>query len=96
VALVAKAVLSPGSIKEEWAKSADPDAATQRTVSKVEHPTASDSDVPAGSAKSSDYDAGPQKPASEADGPNIQVSSQQTQYGEGIALTADDDRPFTI
>lgn len=86
VAATARAVLQPGGISGEWAKSADPEIATNAQPK---------SEVPPGGAMKADDYSEPKNPEpTSAKTPDMNVSVGG-QYND-ITITADDDVPFSI
>jgi hypothetical protein len=84
-AVVARSVLIPGTISQDWAKSAGADKPTVQTSQEATTATTSKPSQP------------PQpEPAPAADGPNIRITGEETRYGQALVLTADDDAPFTM
>jgi hypothetical protein len=86
-ALVGEAVLSPSSIREQWARAEDPDIATNTQPK----PKTS----PGGAVKTETASNEPSKPepvATKTPDMNIEVGGQ---YND-VTITADDDVPFSI
>lgn len=90
LAVLAKVILMPSSVSQDWAKTANPD---QKAAAPAKPPQ---SEAPSGGAvKGDNYEDAPAEPA-KGGVPDIKVTTQETQYGPALVLTSNDDTPFTM